>query len=134
MDGVFEHAARWGIETEYRDAFGHLRSVEPAVLSSSSMTFAGGDTSERMLPRTVVMRGEADQGVLLAVTGGLPLRWEIRSERRIAQGEGLSPMLSLPRDLPKGILRLQVTVEAPGGPLTEAASLDRGTLSSAPGR
>ena len=33
MDGIFERAARWGVETEYRDGFGNLRTVEPEVLA-----------------------------------------------------------------------------------------------------
>ena len=33
MDRVFERAALCGLETEYRDAFGNLRTVEPEVLT-----------------------------------------------------------------------------------------------------
>src|SRR5262249_24303161 len=124
MDRVFERAALWGLETEYRDAFGHLRTVEPESLTRILKALAvGGERTERMLPRSVVIRGHADQPLRLAATGGLPLRWEIVSERKIAEGEGTSPLLVLPGVLQNGIFRLRVIVTDQRGSLTEDASL-----------
>ena len=124
MDRVFERAALWGLETEYRDAFGHLRTVEPEVLTRILEALAvGGGATERMLPRTVVIRGHADQPLRLAAAGGLPLRWEIVSEHKIAEGEGTSPLLILPGALQNGIFRLRVTVTDRQGSLTEDACL-----------
>ena len=124
MDRVFERAALWGLETEYRDAFGHLRTVEPEVLTRILEALAvGGGATERMLLRTVVIRGHADQPLRLAAAGGLPLRWEIVSEHKIAEGEGTSPLLILPGALQNGIFRLRVTVTDRQGSLTEDACL-----------
>src|SRR5215469_268596 len=124
MDRVFEQAALWGLETEYRDAFGHLRTVEPKVLTRILEALAvGGGATERMLPRTVVVRGHGGQPVRLAAAGGLPLRWEIASEHKIAEGEGTSPLLVLPGALQNGIFRLRVTVTDRQGSLAEDACL-----------
>ena len=35
MNDILERAARCGLETEYRDAFGQLQSVEPEVLAET---------------------------------------------------------------------------------------------------
>src|SRR6516164_4938064 len=84
MDRVFERAAFWGLETEYRDAFGQLRTVEPEVLTRILEALAvGGDGADRMLPRTVLVCGHADQPLRLAAAGGLPLRW--RSEEHTSE-------------------------------------------------
>src|SRR5262249_25365826 len=124
MDRVFERAALWGLETEYRDAFGHLRTVEPEVLTRilEALSVGGGGT-ERRLPRPLVIRGNANQPLRLAAAGGLPLRWEIASEHKIAEGEGTSPLLVLPGALQNGIFRLRVTVTDRQGSLAEDACL-----------
>src|SRR5262245_42373346 len=124
MDRVFEQAALWGLETEYRDAFGHLRTVDPKVLTRILEALAvGGGATEPMLPRTVVIRGHGDQTVRLAAADGLPLRWEIVSEQKIAEGEGAAPLLVLPGALQNGIFRLRVTVTDRQGSPVEVARL-----------
>src|SRR5258708_20728577 len=124
MDRVFERAALCGLETEYRDAFGNLRTVEPEVLTRILKALASGrDAADRMLPRSIVIRGEADPPLRLAAVEGLPLRWQIFSEHRIAAGEGTSPLLTLPSALQNGIFRLRVTVASPSRPLSEDACL-----------
>ena len=51
MDPIFERAARWGLETEYRDAFGQPRSVERDVLCKLLDSLAAdGEPPKRMLP------------------------------------------------------------------------------------
>src|SRR5215468_10542864 len=124
MDRIFERAALWGLETEYRDAFGNLRSVEPEILVRilDALT-AGADVADRMLPRTVVIRDDADHPLRLAAIEGLPLRWEIVSEHKIVEGESTSPLLMLPRALQDGVFRLRVTVVSPQGHLAEDACL-----------
>ena len=63
-----------------------------------------------MLPRTVVDARAGWIALLhLAVPEGLPLRWEIWSEQKIADGEGSFPVLHLPQGLPHGVFRLHVT-------------------------
>jgi 4-alpha-glucanotransferase len=122
MDRVFERAARWGLETEYRDAFGNVRTVDPQVLARILEALAAGrDAAHRMLPRSIVIRG--DESLRLAAVEGLPLRWQIFSERKIAEGEGASPLLALPRALQNGIFRLRVTLGSSPGCLAEDVCL-----------
>jgi len=124
MNDILERAARYGLETEYRDAFGHLQSVEPEVLARLLDSLAtGGEEPTQLLPRTVVVRGQDGRLLHLAVPEGVSLRWEIWSEQRIAHGEGNSPVLHLPQDLPHGVFRLHVTAAAPAGVLTDTACL-----------
>ena len=124
MNDILERAARCGLETEYRDAFGQLQSVEPEILARLLDSLAvGGEEPPRMLPRTVVIRGQADRSLHLSVPEGLPLWWEIWSEQKITDGEGVSPVLHLPQGLPQGVFRLHVRVTAPAGPLTNVACL-----------
>src|SRR4029079_9692343 len=83
----------------------------------------GAGERSGMLPRTVVVRGQANRRLHLRVPEGLPLRWEIWSEQKIADGEGVSPVLDLPQGLPHGIFRLYVRIAAPAGPLTDITCL-----------
>jgi 4-alpha-glucanotransferase len=123
MDSIFERAVRRGVETEYRDGFGTLRTVAPEVLARIlDALAAGGDGADRMLPRTIVVRGNADQPLRLAGIEGQPLRWEVISERKIAEGENASPLLTLPV-LQNGIFRLRVTLTHPDGDRTEDSCL-----------
>jgi 4-alpha-glucanotransferase len=123
MHDIFERAKNWGVDTEYRDGFGHLRTVEPEVLARIiDALAAGGDGTERMLPRTIVIRGNAEQPLRLAAAEGQPLRWEIVSAQKIAEGQSTSPLLTLPV-LPNGVFQLRVTVAHPGNDRTESACL-----------
>ena len=123
MDGIFERAARWGVQTEYRDGLGNLRTVEPEVLARILAALAaGGDGAQRILPRTIMVRSDADQVLRLAGSEGEPLHWEILSERKFAAGEATSAQLTLPA-LDDGIFRLRVTVARPEGDRSEDACL-----------
>ena len=85
MNDILERAARCGLETEYRDAFGQLQSVDPEVLARLLDSLAvGGEEPPRMLPRTVVMRGQADLPLHLGIPEGSPLWWEIWSEQKLS--------------------------------------------------
>jgi 4-alpha-glucanotransferase len=122
MDSIFERAVLWGIETQYRDGFGRLRTVGPDVLARLLGIIAPtGELAARMLPRSIVLRAPRDRSVRLAAEEGLALRWEIASDEMIAEGNDVSPLLTLPQQLPIGTFRLRVTTAA--GDLTEEASL-----------
>ena len=117
MDPILERAALWGIETRYQDAFGRLRTVEPEMLVRLLGVVASDDAAAaRMLPRTIVVRGERDRAVAVAAAEGQALRWEIAGEQTIAEGEGAAPSLTLPPGLPTGLFRLRVTAATVGRP------------------
>src|SRR5260370_1426574 len=96
MASIFERAARCGVETEYRDGFGNLRTVEPEVLARILDALAAGDAADRMLPRTIVVRGNVDQSLRLAGVDGQPLHWQIIAGGKIGEGEGTPPPLTAP--------------------------------------
>jgi len=112
MDSIFVRAALWGIETQYQDGLGRVRTVEPEILSGLLDVIARDGHAARMLPRTIVMREQADRVVRVAAPDGLLLRWEIISEQTIARGEATAPQLTLPHDLPFGVFRLRASTAA----------------------
>src|SRR5438477_11073932 len=122
MDSIFERAARCGVETEYRDGFGNLRAVDPKVLARILDALATGDAADRMLPRTILVRGSADQSLRLAGIEGQPLRWQIIADGKIAEGGGTSPLLTLPA-MQNGVFQLRVTMSCPGGHRSEDVCL-----------
>jgi 4-alpha-glucanotransferase len=119
---ISERAALWGIDTQFKDAFGQQRQADPEVVARLLHAFAaGGEPGPRMLPRTVVLRWGSDNAVRIeGPAGGLALCWEILSDRTVATGSGSSPRLMLPENLPAGLFRLRVT-PVPGGSPEEAA-------------
>jgi 4-alpha-glucanotransferase len=124
MDPIFERAALWGIETRYHDAFGRLRTVEPEMLVRLLGAVASDDAAAaRMLPRTIVVRGQGERAITVAAADGQALRWQIAGEQTIAEGEGSAPSLALPPGLPTGLFRLRVTAPTVAGSLSEEASL-----------
>src|SRR5436190_5874503 len=122
MDSIFERAARCGVETEYRDGFGNLRAVDPKVLARILDALATGGAADRMLPRTILVRGSADQSLRLAGIEGQPLRWQIIADGKIAEGGGTSPLLTLPA-MQNGVFLLRVTISCPGGHRSEDVCL-----------
>jgi len=122
MASILERAAHWGVETEYRDGFGNVRAVKPEVLARILDALATGDAGDRMLPRTVLMRGSAGQSLHVGGIEGQPLRWQIIGKEKIAEGEGTSPLLILPA-LQNGVLQLHVTIACPGGQRSEDVCL-----------
>jgi 4-alpha-glucanotransferase len=110
MDRMLERAAACGVELRYQDGLGRLRTAEPQVLARLLEAIApDSDVAVRMLPRTIVKRALRRCDLRLGMPDGEPLRWEIFSDHRIAEGTAVSPLLALPCDLPTGILRLRVT-------------------------
>src|SRR5260370_5421616 len=98
MDDIFQRAARVGVETQYLDAFGQLRKVEPEVLSRLLDVLAEDeDAPKRILPRAIVIRGDSIPDIRLTAAEGLPFHWEVFSDQKIAEGEGTSPVVTLRR-------------------------------------
>jgi 4-alpha-glucanotransferase len=122
MDGLSDRAALCGIETEFWDAFGQHRTVEPAVLARF-LAALGADPPQphRLLPRTIIFRGDSERRIALPDTVRR-LRWDLFSDRVIAEGEGDGPIVTLPPELPMGVFRFCVAVTDPE-PLTEDATL-----------
>jgi 4-alpha-glucanotransferase len=124
MQDIFERAARLGVQTEYWDAFGSLRNVEPQVLSRLVEVLSEDKSAaKRILPRSIVIRGDAIAEIALAGSAGQPFTWEILSDQQIAAGQGISPFLKLEQRLPLGIFRLRVTITGPDGPYSETTPI-----------
>ena len=122
MDDLLERAQRAGIETQYWDAFGRLRHVAPEVLARIVDVLAAAD-KRRILPHTIVVRGQASHEIRLIGTQALPLHWEILSDRKVAEGKANSPVFALPPGLPIGIFRLRVTLQAADDHVSEESVL-----------
>src|ERR1700694_872920 len=113
MDDIFQRAARAGVETAYWDAFGELRNADPEVLSRLLGVLSDDKTPPNsILPRPVVIRGDAVVEIRLSAEEGLPFAWEILSDQKIADGHAISPSMTLHGRLPCGIFRLRVTLAA----------------------
>jgi 4-alpha-glucanotransferase len=124
MDDLIERAARTGVASEYWDAFGRLCKVEPEVLTRLLDVLGDSrDSGQRMLPPAVIARGSGPREIRLTAPEGVPVSWEILSDREIAQGDGKAPVLTLSRDLPYGVYRLRLTLTGAQGPLVEEAPL-----------
>jgi 4-alpha-glucanotransferase len=124
MDDIFQRAARVGVETQYWDAFGELRKIEPEVLSRLLDVLAEDKTApKRILPRAVVVRGDSIPEIRLSAAEGLSFAWEIFSDQKIAEGQATSPFVTLRRNLPCGIFRLRVTIMGSQGHLSEETPL-----------
>ncbi len=108
---MIQRAARMGVATEYWDAFGRLCKVEPEVLSRL-LDVLGEDASaaDRMLPPVALVRGDFIPDIRLNAAEGLLFGWEIIADRKIAEGQGVSPLLTLPPGLPHGVFRLRLNV------------------------
>jgi 4-alpha-glucanotransferase len=121
MDRIKERAARWGIESQYHDAFGRLREVEPAALNRLMELLAqDGEPERRRVPRTVVARTNREALLPLDVPHGTHVTWTIAGNEILAQGAGEAPTVKLPADLPTGSFKLHVDV---GGESEEACLL-----------
>src|SRR5688572_7937019 len=103
MDPIQERAARWGIESEYHDAFGRLRVVEAETLNRLQQLLSrDGEPPQRRVPATVVIRRGQEASVTLQAPPGTPANWTIDGVETIAQGIGEAPVIRLPAGLPVG--------------------------------
>jgi 4-alpha-glucanotransferase len=122
MDRLVARAAACGIDTEYKDGFGRRRRVKPEIVERVLVAVAGDRKQPpRLLPRSIVVRGNGARHVDVAAPDGTALQWEILSDHVIAAGRGNAPCLVLPNELPTGLLRLRVTDARAG--LSEEPSL-----------
>lgn len=109
MDRTEERAARWGIESQYHDAFGRLRQVEPAALDCLVEALSrDGNLQPHHMPRTVVLRRNREALAWLDAPAGTGVVWTVEGSERIAQGVGEAPHIRLPHDLPFGSFTLRM--------------------------
>jgi 4-alpha-glucanotransferase len=121
MYSIEERAARWGIESQYHDAFGRLCRVEPDVLNQLCELLGGArELAPRRLPTTIVIRHNHDALVTLRAPPGTQVMWTIYGEETIAEGAGEAPVVHLPADLPIGTFTLRIGF---GGESEEATLL-----------
>ena len=100
MDRIEERAAQWGIESQYHDAFGRLRQVEPEVLSGLLELLSGnGALMQRRLPASVVVRQNREASVTLQAPPGTRVTWTIEGGETVAEGVGEAPVVHLPEEL-----------------------------------
>jgi 4-alpha-glucanotransferase len=121
---LLERAARFGIETQYHDGTGQLRTVAGEVLGRL-VGALGRETPAhaRILPPSVIARGDARVRVRLKVSDDATIAWAILADQQMmAQGQSRGAELNLSVQLPKGIYRLRVAAnEALGKRVDEAA-------------
>ncbi len=124
MDRIQARAAELGIETEYRDAYGQMRSVDAETLTRLvDVLSADSDLTPRVLPRTIVVRRNRESRVRVEAPPGSSIRWNISGEAQLTTGEGAAPFLSLPDNLPIGVFHLGLSVMLPEGERREEATL-----------
>jgi 4-alpha-glucanotransferase len=127
-------AARLGIETQYRDAQGRQQMADPLGLARVIAALAGSKQPvRRLLPATVIVRGERDLRLRLKTGGRTTVRWEIRPaangsdapDATIAAGTAVASVIAFPADLPLGSYRLKVSAQSAGKERIEEATLLR---------
>ncbi|HZS64907.1 MAG TPA: 4-alpha-glucanotransferase [Xanthobacteraceae bacterium] len=124
MNRIESRAAQWGIQTQYRDAFGQTRAVKETTLRRLTAVLAGGrEPDDRILPKTIVVRRGRPPSVHVAVPGEAKMRWRILGGDRAAEGESCGSELCLPDDLASGTYRLELKVTWPAGRSEETATL-----------
>ncbi len=122
-DRISERAIRSDIETEYWDAYGHLRAVDPDALARVAAAMAGPVQSRRILPRTVVVRRGLGLQLQLKVPARAEVRWAVSAEQGIAGGVSNCAVIELPADLGIGSYQLTVTITISGKENSETAAL-----------
>jgi len=124
MDAILQRAAQWGIETRYRDAFGHERVADRgAVADLIELLSARGGVPRRLIDPTVVLRHGRRTRLRVDAPSGSKLRWEIFADASLRSGEGRASHITLPGDLPTGTFRLRVNVRSPQSQHAEDATL-----------
>jgi 4-alpha-glucanotransferase len=121
---LLERAARFGVETQFHDGCGQLRTVGPEVLGRLLGALARQEPPSRMLPHGVVLRGDAGARVSINVPENRAIAWAILSDRQtIAHGESRGREISLPAHLPQGVFRLRIVAEEADGACIDEAPL-----------
>src|SRR5262249_4740633 len=122
MNDISDLAAQWGVASDYYDAFGRRKTVEPDVLAHIvDAVSSGRPHPARLLPETVVLRhGRGDRIPIAGGESGVSVTWEVACDDRIvARGDGgvIAP------DVPIGTYRLRITARTHDGEIRESATL-----------
>jgi 4-alpha-glucanotransferase len=127
MDALAELAAAWGIDSEYLDGHGVLRTVDPTTLGRILEIVSCGRSPPKrhLLPATVVLRrGRGTASALPDVPSSALIEWAVMSgETKLASGAVRSGGWRLPDDLPVGTYQLDITISARAGQADERANL-----------
>lgn len=124
MTGISERAAQWGVETEYWDASGRHRVVDAEVVARLlEVLSTAGDQAARMAPRTVVLRHGSRPLLPINAPEHSTIRWQISLDQGPVQGDGHSPSIALPDNLPIGTFSLRVEITSPQGAHVEDSTL-----------
>ena len=121
---LLERAARYGVETQYHDGMGQLRTVDSEVLGRLLAALAReGEVERRLLPESVIRRGGTEGHLHVDVPQETPVVWTIFSDGQVlARGHAAGSEMALP-SLPQGIFRLRVATEGSRGTQTDEAPL-----------
>src|SRR5437879_3444560 len=111
MDAISQRAARWGIETRYRDAFGHERVADRDGVADLLELLSGReDAPRRLIDRTLVLRHGRQTRIRVHAPARSKLHWEICADAGVQSGNGRGSHIVLPSDLPIGTFQLRMNV------------------------
>lgn len=118
MDDISRQAARRGIETEYVDAGGVRRVVDPfAIARLIEAIPPHRNAYRRIFAPTAVVRHGSKAHIKAARRYRGSIRWDVytyeREAERIAGGESATADIALPLDLPVGTFDLRINFLSP---------------------
>jgi 4-alpha-glucanotransferase len=114
MDDIADQASVRGIETEYIDANGALQVAAAGTIARLIEAIPADRAREgRIYPPTIVLRRGSALRIRPSRRWRGAVRWEIFGEDRAASGEGATPLITLPRDLPTGSFELRISFSSP---------------------
>jgi 4-alpha-glucanotransferase len=127
MEAIAERAAQWGIDTEYTDALGNQKVVDPDALAKIVEAVAADRDPPKpgTVPPVVVVRSGRDARLdVSAVSKPFVIRWDITADgATVAGGSCHAEPCRLPDSLPFGTYRLRLQVSSPAGDRSERAVL-----------
>ncbi|MGP0093597.1 MAG: 4-alpha-glucanotransferase [Xanthobacteraceae bacterium] len=127
MDRLSEVAALWGIESDYYDARGHRRILEPEALARIVEAVAAHATppQRRLLPPTIVLRkGRPSKLDLPDLPQGSIVRWTVLAAGKpVTSGQFEVAAFRLPDDLAVGMYRLRFNIVSNQGETNDEATL-----------
>src|SRR4051812_17144522 len=111
-----DQAVHWGIEPEYRDAFGQPRSADPDALARMvEILSQSGERRRGMLPPTCVIREGHERRLHLDVPPDHVVAWSVFSNGHVLSGANASSSIDVSAELPVGAYRLRATIRSPAG-------------------
>jgi 4-alpha-glucanotransferase len=114
MDDIIEQTLRRGIETEYVDAGGRRRVVSPLTLLRLVEAIpADRQARSRIFAPTIVARRGREVRLKPSGRWQGSIRWEVFTSEGIVVGEGATPGVALPGDLPLGRFDLRISFADP---------------------